>query len=151
MKPPTKKQKGDFAELKVACDLRRRGYPVSIPFGEEAPYDLVVDRDGRLERIQVKYADRRDRSVVEVRCYSLTIVNGKAKSRTHYTAQTIDWLAVYDVVTDRCFYIPAAELGTGRTAFTLRFSPTLNGQRAGIRFADAYADPEVRELHLTED
>ena len=46
MKLPTRKQKGDLAELKVACDLRRRGYLVLIPFGEEAPYDIVIDRDG---------------------------------------------------------------------------------------------------------
>jgi hypothetical protein len=29
------KQKGDVAELAVALDLRRRGYKVSIPFGED--------------------------------------------------------------------------------------------------------------------
>ena len=31
-----------------------------------------------------------------------------------YTATTIDWLAVYDHTTDRCFYLSATELGTGR-------------------------------------
>ena len=36
MTPLTRKQKGDLAELKVACDLRRRGYEIAIPFGEEA-------------------------------------------------------------------------------------------------------------------
>ena len=38
------KQKGDLAELLVAADLRRRGYLISLPYGEDSPYDLVLDR-----------------------------------------------------------------------------------------------------------
>ena len=148
MKSPTRKEKGDLAELKVACDLRRRGYKIAIPFGEESAYDLVVDRDGHLERVQVKYADRGERAVIEVPCFSMTIVNGKVRSRTPYTERSIDWLAVYDAKTDRCFYIPARELGEGRSAFTLRFEATENCQRAGIRFADTYADLEPPPLCL---
>jgi hypothetical protein len=144
----TKKQKGDLAELKVACDLRRRGYEVAIPFGEESSYDLVVDRDGRLERVQVKYANRGNRSAIDVQCYSMTIVDGKVRSRTPYTEKSIDWLAVYDAVTDQCFYIPAHELGEGRAGFTLRFAPAGNCQRAGIRFADRYTDLETSDLLL---
>lgn len=149
MKPLTRKQKGDLAELKVACDLRRRGYEIAIPFGEESSYDLVVDRCGRLERVQVKYAERGERSVVEVRCYSMTIVNGKVHSRTPYTQDTIDWLAVYEATADRCYYIPARELGNGRLNFTLRFAPTANCQSAGIRFADQYTNMELtRQIEL---
>ena len=151
MKLSTKKQKGDLAELKVACDLRRRGYLVLIPFGEAAPYDLVIDRNGNLERVQVKYRDRGERTAIEVPCYSQTIIHGKSVSRTRYTAETIDWLAFYDVQTDRCFYIPAEELGDGRIAFTLRFEPTQNGQRAGIRFAEDYADLPPRDLRLATE
>src|SRR4051794_34777443 len=50
------KQKADLAELMVAADLRRRGYRIAIPFGEDCDYDLVVERHSRLERVQVKYA-----------------------------------------------------------------------------------------------
>jgi hypothetical protein len=41
------KQLGDTAELAVALDLRRRGYRVAFPYGEDCDYDLIVDRDGR--------------------------------------------------------------------------------------------------------
>jgi Holliday junction resolvase-like predicted endonuclease len=51
------KQKGDLAEMLVAADLVRRGYKVALPFGEDWDYDLIVDRDGRLERVQVKYTE----------------------------------------------------------------------------------------------
>ena len=55
MRRMTLKEKGDLAELMVACDLRRRGCKIAIPFGEECDYDLVIERDGKLERVQVKH------------------------------------------------------------------------------------------------
>jgi hypothetical protein len=54
------------------------------------------------------------------------------------TAATIDWLAVYDATTERCYYIPAHELGSGMSMLTLRIAPTRNNQRTGIRNAADY-------------
>jgi hypothetical protein len=139
MHTPSRKQKGDVAELKVACDLRDRGYRIAIPFGEESDYDLVIDRAGLLERVQVKYTES-DGEVIEVRCNSCSLTNGKVKARKRYTVQSIDWLAVYDRTTDRCYYIPAEELGDGRYRLSLRLVPTRNSQRAGIHFAEEYLD-----------
>lgn len=49
-----RKAKGDLAELKVAADLRSRGYRIAFPYGEDWDYDLILCRhDGRLERVQV--------------------------------------------------------------------------------------------------
>jgi hypothetical protein len=46
-----RKAKGDLAELKVAADLRSRGYRIAFPYGEDWDYDLILCRhDGRLER-----------------------------------------------------------------------------------------------------
>src|SRR6266699_3020968 len=106
----TRKQKGDLAELMVACDLRRRGYKLAIPYGEDSDYDLIIERDGRLERVQVKHTES-DGRVVSVKCCSPSLTNGHVRSTKRYTAATIDWLAVYDRTTDCCYYIPASELG----------------------------------------
>jgi hypothetical protein len=48
-------RKGDIAELAVAKKFLELGYWVSIPFGDDAPYDLIVDFDGDFKRIQVKH------------------------------------------------------------------------------------------------
>jgi hypothetical protein len=128
------KQKGDLAELAVAHDLLRRGYRIAIPYGEDHDYDLVVDRGRKLERLQVKYT-RSDGKVVQVRCRSHSLTNGKVKATKLYTAETIDWIAVYDATTDRCYYLPAAELGQGRTELLLRLTPARNNQRKRIRLA----------------
>ena len=134
-----RKLKGDFAELMVAGDLRRRGYKLSIPFGEDCDYDLVIEREGKLERVQVKYAES-DGTVAVVKCYSHSLTNGRIKATKRYTAATIEWLAVYDRTTNRCYYVPACELGEGRKELRLRVTPARNNQRAGIRLAAEYED-----------
>jgi hypothetical protein len=133
-----KKAKGDLAELKVAADLRARGYRIAIPYGEDWDFDLILCRDdGALERVQVKYV-RSDGYVVNVRPRSSSLTNGKVRATKYYTAETIDWLAMWDVTLDRCFYVPAVELGAGMSLLTLRLSPSRNNQIRGIRPAERY-------------
>jgi PD-(D/E)XK endonuclease len=68
------------------------------------------------------------------------LTNGKVRATKHYTASTIDWLAVWEPSLDRCFYIPATELGTGMTLLHLRLVPALNRQERRIRLADGYTE-----------
>jgi hypothetical protein len=132
------KRKGDLAELAVAADLVRQGHRVLFPFGEDARYDLVVERAGMFERVQVKHTTARD-GVLEVNCRSQSLTNGRVRATTRYTARDIEWLAVYEPVNGGCFYVPASELGDGRDRISLRVAPPRNNQRVGIRMAAAYA------------
>lgn len=48
-------RKGDVTEAVVIAELKRRSIPVSLPFGDNERYDLVLETPaGRLLRIQVK-------------------------------------------------------------------------------------------------
>jgi hypothetical protein len=98
------KQKGDLAELKIATDLVAQGYRILLPFGEDHDYDLVIDDGSAFQRVQVKYTTS-DGDVVTVRCFSHSLTNGRVRVTKRYTADTIDWMAVWDATTDRCFYI----------------------------------------------
>jgi PD-(D/E)XK nuclease superfamily protein len=134
------KARGDLAELMVATDLLRRGHKIAIPYGEDCDFDLIVIRDDDLQRVQVKHT-RSDGAVITVRCRSHSLTNGKIRRTKQYTAKTIDLLAVYDVTTECCYYVPAAELGAGRAVMNLRLKPARNGQRLGTRPAEDYLDP----------
>jgi hypothetical protein len=138
----TLKRKGDLAELKVAADLLDRGCTLSLPFGEDCDYDLVADDDGRLHRIQVKYTQS-DGHRILVRCRSHSLTRGKIRQTKHYTAETVDWIVVYDRTTDSRYYCPATELGSGRCELSLRLTPARNGQMAAIRNAGDYLDPDL--------
>jgi hypothetical protein len=123
----------------IAADLVRRGYKIAIPYGEDWDYDLIVCRDEELERVQCKHTQSRG-EVVVVKCFSHSLTSGRIRATKRYTAATIDWLAVYDVTTDRCYYVPAAELGNGMSSMHLRVAPTRNNQTSGIRPADDYLE-----------
>jgi PD-(D/E)XK nuclease superfamily protein len=71
------------------------------------------------------------------------LTSGKVRQIKHYTAAIIDWIAVYDRTSDRCYYCPASELGTGRRHMSLRLTPALNGQQIGIRVASDYLHPNL--------
>jgi hypothetical protein len=136
------KTKGDLAELKVAADLADRGCRISIPFGEDCDYDLIADYEGRLHRVQVKYT-KSDGQVVVLRCRSHSLTKGKVRATKLYTSAMIDWIAAYDVTSERCYYCPSWELGpTGHAILHLRLQPARNNQRIGIREASAYLDPD---------
>jgi hypothetical protein len=133
------KAKGDLAEVMIAADLIRRGYKVAIPYGEDWDFDLIVCRKERLERVQCKYTTSNG-IVITVRARSHSLTNGKIRSIKRYTAATIDWLAVYDVTTERCYYVPATELGDGMDMLNLRLVAARNNQRRRIRFASSYLE-----------
>lgn len=137
------KQKGDLGELRVAADLIKRGCRIAIPFGEDCDYDLIADFDGRLHRVQVKYVES-DGEIIKVKCRSHSLTNGKIRSTKRFSADMVDWIAVYDRTTDGCYYCPSRELGAGRSLLHLRLVPARNGQRLGIRLAADYTDPDFR-------
>jgi PD-(D/E)XK endonuclease len=134
-----------MAELVVAADLVKRGFRVAFPFGEDSDWDLLFWRppNQELERVQVKYAES-DGVVVPVRCQSHSLTNGRVRAVKRYTAEMIEWLAVYDGTTGAVFYVPASELGPGRRLLHLRLAPAQNNQHARIRMADDYRMPTIR-------
>ena len=68
-------------------------------------------RGAALERVQVKRVAS-DGLTIVVRCYSPSLTTGDMMAVHRYTRETIDWLAVYDTTTDRCFH-PGGRTGSG--------------------------------------
>jgi hypothetical protein len=143
------KLKGDHAEIEVARDLIRRGFRVAIPYGEDWDFDLIFQRPGSdaLERVQVKHAAAKN-GVIPVKCYSHSLTNGRIRRTKRYTAAMVDWIAAFDPVSDGCYYLPACELGGGRSIVHLRLEQTRNNQRTGTRFASDYVDPGLSQQEL---
>ena len=131
-------RKGELGEAMVLADLQRKGYGVAIPFGHDLPFDLVLIRktSGILERVQCKYTESDGRSL-DVRCQSTS-----AWVSHTYAAHELDWIAVFDLTTDRCYYVHSSTWA-GLARPRLRLIPAANGQRKGTRPAEAYLYPEL--------
>jgi hypothetical protein len=124
------KRKGMVAELAIMAEAAKRGYRILVPFGEDCPYDIVVERNGKLERVQCKYTES-DGKVVQVRCQC---TNNWVTTR--YKPTDIEWIATYDHTTGISYFVPSSMLTpTGRTAISLRLVPTVNRQMSGIHWA----------------
>jgi len=55
----TTRHQGDSGVAAALAYYTSKGHSVSIPFGDAQRYDLIVDRDGELQRVQCKTTTRR--------------------------------------------------------------------------------------------
>jgi len=116
--------------------LADAGLEVSVPFGENCRYDLVVDRVGRLTRVQCKTGRLRDGAVRFSTASTYGHLPSRREPRRDYIGQ-IDEFAVYCPGTRGVYLIPIEHVGA-RTGAYLRVEPPRNGQRKRIRFAKDY-------------
>jgi hypothetical protein len=128
-------QKGNIAEAAIAFHAVRMGVPVYRPLFEGGRYDLILELDGRLVRVQCKWAARYD-EVLIIRCARNRRTRDGLLCRT-YTVDEIDAFAAYSVDLDRCYYLPLEDF-LGMKAIQLRIAPTRNNQRRRIRWAETY-------------
>jgi len=132
------KQKGDIAESKFISLLIEKGYNVSVPFGDNTKYDVVVENENKeLEKVQVKHGNHCG-DIIKFNLESETSTNGK-RNRVSYTKDEVDWFGVYVPETDRYYRIPFED--TPKTEMWLRLKPPKNNQIERVNLARDY------ELH----
>lgn len=124
------KHAGDFAELLTAAKFAEKGYYVSLPMTDNAPYDLIVDFQGRLHKVQVKSRSRVG-DIISVQMYS-----SMRGYKYFYKDGDFDILVVHDKISNELamlFWDDIKDL----SSLTLRLSPAKNNQTKGIKlFAD---------------
>ena len=89
------KLKSDIAESAVITELLKRGFKVLKPVGDRLPYDLALDLNGRLLRIQVKSAwfnPKMQSYCVDVR---RTKTNRRRMLRKRYDENDFDFAILY--------------------------------------------------------
>lgn len=127
------KYKGNLTELLCLAAFTRLGYQVSIPYGDHARYDFIVDIDNKLYKVQCKTASLEQEGVYSFSCRSTAANYSRAASRT-YTEDEIDFFAT--IINQQCYLIPIQE--TGGCEKRLRFIPPKNRQKVGISYAQDY-------------
>ena len=135
--------KGNVAELAFAAEAARLGLEVHLPMTEHGRTDLVLGIDGRLLRVQCKWANRKG----DVVCINLATSrrSGDGHIRTTYTADEIDAIGAYCDDLRTCFLIPI-EVAEGKNVMHLRLAPPRNGQRAALNWAEQYELGAVAQL-----
>ena len=82
-------RKGDIAVSQAIATFTKRGYDVLIPFTESAAYDIAVDINGRIKRVQVKFAGTKEVDLRRIHSNAKGYVIKKSKENSY------DWLYIY--------------------------------------------------------
>ena len=98
---------GDEPESRVLSELLTHGYSVSIPFGDNDRYDLVVDDGDELYRIQCKTGWPNKDETLRFNTHSQTTKNGTYHERTYHG--DIDAFMVYYPETETFYWIDTAD------------------------------------------
>lgn len=97
------KDVGIVSELKVLTELVSMGFVVSQPYGDNAPYDFIVDIEGKLLKVQVKTCIEYSDGSLKI---SLSKRDGvKRIKRTPYHSLDIDAIIAYSRKYNQFFYI----------------------------------------------
>lgn len=108
--PRASKARGEVAEARFVAKALSLGFAVLRPFGDNQPYDFVLQSHGRMTRVQVKSAWTPFRKGV----YQIMTSMGRRTRRglRSYTLDDVDFIVVYLGPQDDWFIIPVTELLT---------------------------------------
>ena len=126
------KQKGMISEVAIIKKFLEYGWNVSLPYGENQRYDMIVDIDDSLHRVQCKTATLKEGVLVFSCCNATT---NEQRPHGNYKGQ-IEFFAVYSPDLDKCYLVPIDEVGI--TQANLRIAEAKSKQQKKIRWAKDY-------------
>ena len=132
------KQKGTCGELAVALDLTSRGYSVFTELGDLSRTDLIVLKDKKPIKIQVKsqHMDKRGKTL------SVKTTKDGPNYSYKYQLDDVDVFAIYSLDTKEIVYINAQELLKCTSAMAFRYADGTYQKDSRARYIKDYSSFE---------
>ncbi len=145
-KPKNTAKKGEVAECIILAKLVELGYECLIPWGHDHRYDIAIDDEGTLIRIQCKAARyTEDSGCLEFNtAITYARVGGKPHLRKGYRGEA-DYFGVYFPDNGKVYLIPVDDVPScskGR----LRLEAAKNNQEKGVKWAKNYEIDKITGL-----
>jgi hypothetical protein len=102
MKFKNSKLRGEWAELRFMARAAEHGLMVSKPWGDSAAYDLMVEYNGRILRVQVKST-----CCLRGNSYKCHVTSNGVP----YAKHDLDFIAAYVIPADCWYIVPIAIVG----------------------------------------
>lgn len=122
--------KGEISRYLAVAHFTELGWRTSIPITENSPYDLIVECEEKLNRVQIKTAQIKN-NAIEIR-----LTSSNAKYSKKYSSEEIDWLVGVDIQNKkyyRVIYKPG--IFDKRRQISLRLFPAKNNRTKNINWA----------------
>lgn len=138
---------GNLTELQCITRFYELGYPVSIPYGDSEKYDMIIDINGQLYRLQCKHANPHlnEENIVDYLTIRTTWQSGYTKGssfkRNKYSKEDCDYFVTH--YEGKNYLIPVEQCSNEKT---LRILAPKNGQIKGITFLKDCVDEEVLKI-----
>ena len=126
---PNTKHTGDLSVARIVARLVELERVVSIPFGDNARYDLIVELVDRLLRVQCKTGRLAGGAIVFPVCSSAAHRGGGRRS---YHGE-VDAFAVHCPDTAQILMVPFDAVADCRREARFRVNESLNGQQRRVR------------------
>lgn len=131
---------GDIGEMKAIYEFTKMGFIVSKPLTDNARYDLLVEINKRVFKVQVKTTKEVKDGKMIFATKTTNYVQGNWKVN-RYSTNDVDIFFLYCFDNDWCgLLIPEMEgFDLIPVNFYVRITPPLNNQKIGIHLAEEYS------------
>ena len=137
--------RGDINELQCILDFQKRGYYCSIPFSGSCRYDLIVDINDKLYKIQCKASSYSEDEGVLKMSATRSTTNTQRTIKYTYSENEVDYF--YTSWKEYGFLIPINEVSTEKY---LRVKPPKNGIQSTMSIASDYLMDNIIQSILTQ-
>lgn len=105
----TTKEKGDTGLTAAIYEFTKNGFNVSLPIAEHLKYDMVIEKNNVLARVQCRYTTA-DNNLMHVKLSSVWS-NKKGNHKIKRNQNDYDILSVYCPNTNQCCFLADQEFG----------------------------------------
>ena len=135
---------GDIGEAQAIALFTKNQIPVSKPLTNNVRYDLIIEKNNKLYRVQVKSTANIKDGKMEFATKTTNYTKGSWSSN-HYSKNEVDIFFLYCLENEWCgLFIPEEEIPT---SLYIRTIPQKNNQKVGIRLMEDYSfDKQLASL-----
>lgn len=133
------KEVGNLTELQCITDLYALGCDISIPFGNSQKYDIIMDYNNTLYKVQIKHAtENTEKGYIQIKTRWQSH-NHTGYVQKPYTENEIDFFATY--YNNQVYLIPITECTTQEKR--LWIIPPKNNYTKGVHYLNEYEGQKI--------
>jgi hypothetical protein len=97
--------KGDIGVAHATADLIKKGFEILLPVSASSPYDMVIHKNNKFYKVQVKYREN-NKGYVDIELRRAKSI-GKVRHHRSLLSKEVDLYAVYCPDTSKVYYLSA--------------------------------------------
>ena len=126
-------QKGDIVEQKVILFFLEHNIPIAKPIGNNLPYDLIIDFNGNLYKIQIKAGYKGKAEETFIFNTRSTSKNYTEITNKNYLGKIDNFITYYEDLPEMFFIIPIDKAAAGSMILSYAKHPK-SGQNSAFKY-----------------